>query len=125
MKQQKQFTLGAVLTVTTGRLLCPIGEAYSILSHMTGESLMTHQLSRALAACKPVLRERFPALADIDPGDLRGEAAILAWLEVQQGVYGNEFDVDAGVEAWETIDPITELEQKLGGASVPIVVVSG
>ena len=28
------FTLGEVLSITTGKLLCPVGRLYAILNHM-------------------------------------------------------------------------------------------
>lgn len=58
----KQFSAATVLTVTTGRLLTPIGNLYAILSWMAGESVWTHQLARFCAECKPWLLRWFPEL---------------------------------------------------------------
>ena len=63
--QTKQFHLGDVLSITTGRLVSPrhIDGVYDILNFMTGDNLFTHQLPRASDECKPYLVEQFPQLA--------------------------------------------------------------
>lgn len=60
---KKQFPLGVVLAITTGRLLCDMGGIYEILNHMTKDDLFTHQLPGASKQCKPVLLAQFPELA--------------------------------------------------------------
>lgn len=57
------FETRALLTVTTGRLLCEIGDVYKLLNHMTGENLFTHQLPRAMDECSPWLLLWYPELA--------------------------------------------------------------
>jgi hypothetical protein len=117
----KIFSLGAVLSVTTGRLLCPIGSVYEILNHMTGDNLFTHQLPRASRECEPFLLKQFPQLADIDASSVTTENW-LAWLEQQQAAHGNEFAVQplpAG-EHYE-IDPVSELAEKVHPSKIVVV----
>lgn len=116
-----QFTLGAVLTVTTGKLLCPIDELYQILNHMTGDNLMTHQLIRAGDVCKGPLLAQFPQLAGIEVPKLQGEDAYRAWLAEQQGAHGEHFDVEP-LESWEHINPLTELAEMVGDKPIITVV---
>ena len=66
---KRVFSLGTVLSVTTGRLLSPakrgdngIRHCYELLGHMTGEAPCTHQLSRFAEECKPWLFRWFPEL---------------------------------------------------------------
>jgi hypothetical protein len=61
----RSFSLGQVLSVTTGTLLCPIGEVYEILDYLSGEALMTHQLPRVSREAEPWILEQHPALADV------------------------------------------------------------
>src|SRR3989344_6645903 len=63
--QTKEFHLGDVLSITTGRLVSPrhIDGVYDILTFMTGDTLFTHQLPRASDECKPYLVKQFPQLA--------------------------------------------------------------
>ena len=65
MTETKTFHVKAVLSVVTGILLCDIEEVYKIMSWMTGQNLMTHQLPRAFEPCKEFLVSRFPNLKDI------------------------------------------------------------
>lgn len=60
----KEFSLGDVLSITTGRLLSErrIDGVYDILNWMTGDDLFTHQLPRAGKACQPWLVEQYPQL---------------------------------------------------------------
>src|SRR3990167_2376272 len=62
--QTKQFHLGDVLSITTGRLVSPrhIDGVYDILNFMTGDNLFTHTLPRASDECKPYLVAQFPQL---------------------------------------------------------------
>lgn len=62
--ETKRFTLGAVLSVTTHRLLTDIGDLYGILGWMTDDAPMTHQLPRFNAECEPWLLRWFPQLAE-------------------------------------------------------------
>lgn len=118
-----QFTLGAVLTVTTGRLLCPIDELYQILNHMTGDNLMTHQLIRAGDVCKGPLLAQFPQLSDVEVPKLDDEDAYRAWLGTQTALYGEHFDVEP-LESWEHMNPLTELADMVGDKPI-ITVVTG
>ena len=107
-----KFHLGDVLSITTGILLSPDGMngVYRILNHMTGDDLFTHQLPRAAEECRPTLREQHPALAGIEPPELDGEAAAMAWLAEQVTEYGEMFDVEplsAGDHM--RINPLAEL----------------
>lgn len=58
----KQFHLGDVLSITTGRLVSPRHRdgAYEILNFMTGEKLNTIVLLGASDVCKPFLLRQFP-----------------------------------------------------------------
>ena len=85
-----KFNLGAVLSITTERLLCSIDDLYSILHHMTGDSLFTHQLPRAGKTCKKPLLAQFPQLAGVQvPADLQGEEACRTWLDTHLSAEDN------------------------------------
>ena len=61
----RQFELGDILSVTTGRLVSRrhVTALYDLMGFMTGENLMTHQLPRAMDACAPELIRQHPWLA--------------------------------------------------------------
>lgn len=87
--QTKEFHLGDVLSITTGRLVSPtlIGGVYDILNFMTGDSLFTHQLPRASGECKPYLLEQFPQLKEVDASGVN-KANYKQWLDEQVVKYG-------------------------------------
>lgn len=108
-----KFTLGQVLSVTTEKLLCPVGDLYKILNHMTGDSLYTHQLPRASRECAPYLLKQFPQLAAVNAESVTTENWAV-WLHDQVIEHGNEFEVAPLPEhAHEFIDPISELAEKV------------
>ena len=138
--QTKQFHLGDVLSITTGRLVSPrhIDGVYDILNFMTGDNLFTHQLPRASDECKPYLVEQFPQLtgAEMDSAiaelgdslktktDKAGTEKIVAdWLAKQVAKYGEMFAVKPiPTDAHEVKDPIAEAVEMMGGPEKVIVV---
>lgn len=107
----KTFSLGAVLSVTTERLMADIGELYAILNYMTGDNLYTHQLPRVSRECRPFLLAQYPALADIDLSDVTCENWLVRLTELW-AIHGKTLDVAPLPEhAHESIDPISELAE--------------
>lgn len=67
MSETKEFPTLAVVSATTGRLACDIGELYKILGWlMRDDSIMTHQLPAAASEAEAGLIEQFPWLDDLD-----------------------------------------------------------
>lgn len=114
MTETKKFQIGDVLSITTGALVSHdhMGGIYNILDWMTGETLFTHQLPRAMEVAQPVLKEAFPVLAEIVfPKYLEGgEAdAIFTWVDTQAELYGEWWEVPQLAEGvYEPMDPISE-----------------
>jgi len=130
----KNFHLGDVLSVTTGRLLSPkgIGGVYEILNFMTNDNLYTHQLPRAAEECKPFLFSQFPQLdspemdfavtelelmLETESGKQEPMNLILGWLsKLTSGKYGVQITEELSVlriYEWchEKKNPIEELVQ--------------
>ena len=122
--QTKQFHLGDVLSITTGRLVSPrhIDGVYDILNFMTGDNLFTHQLPRASDECKPHLLAQFPQLAEVDASGVNGKNHV-QWLAEQVAKYGEEFEVKPAPKgAHEVKNPIAEATEMTGGPEKVIVV---
>jgi hypothetical protein len=118
----KQFGLGAVLTVTTGRFLVKdIDKLYGILNHMTGDNLFTHQLPRAADACAGPLLAQFPQLAGVVVPQLDGRAEYEVWLASRARVLGSVFDVEP-LESWQHRDALAELAEMTDKPIIPIIV---
>lgn len=117
----KLFHIGDVLSITTGKLVSPsrMGGVYAILDHMSGESLMTHQLPRVSDEAEPFLREQFPDLtvAGDESADRVGntEESVSAWLGVLVERFGESVMVEPmPSEAHAQRNPITELVEMVG-----------
>ena len=118
--EYKAFGLGALLSVTTGRLLCEIGDLYEILNHLTGDNLFTHVLPRAMRFAAPRLAIVFPELEKAVTEDmLDGLCMVLKesqtpmddikkWLLALP--LPQEVNVPSYVNSWLSLDPIAELE---------------
>jgi len=138
--QTKQFHLGDVLSVTTGRLVSPshVDGLYDILNFMTGDNLFTHQLPRAARECRPYLITQFPqlsgrtmhsAITELDDA-LNAETAegeekkiVTDWLAKQVAKYGEMFTVKPIPTATHKVkDPLTEVEEMMGGPEKVVVV---
>lgn len=119
----KDFHIGDVLSVTTGRLVSPrhIGGVYDILNWMTGENLMTHQLPRVSEECEPFLKAQHPDLSEVTvPDSINSEESLLFWLAEMTDRYGVTRPVSPLAAADHTyIDPIAEI--KMIRPDMPII----
>ncbi len=75
MLETRQFHIGDILSITTGKLLSPrhVDGLYDILNFMTRDNLFTHQLGRASDECKPHLLRQHPQFADVTGEDITTE----------------------------------------------------
>jgi hypothetical protein len=123
MSDTKDFSLGAVLSATTGTLLCEIADLYEILNFLTGESLYTHQLPRAFKVCAPYVLQQHPDLVAVDTASITRENW-RRWLATATKQYGKTrtlTPIPAG--AYQAQDPIRELIDMREGRTDGILVV--
>lgn len=131
MSETREFHLGDILTITTGRLVSPrhIDGVYDILNFMTGDSLFTHQLPRGMEECQGPLLAQHPDLAAIVPPEDFGpdpEAGVAAWLAEQVAVYGEMREVaPLAADEHTHIDAITEMLMLSPHAEIIAVAVPG
>lgn len=105
----KTFSLGAILSVTTGKVIAEVGDIHELLDHMTGDALMTHQLPRAMDECEGPLREQFPSLpTDVPPIETWDDVA--TWLAPLIAAHGELHEVRPLRPGQHTvINPLAEL----------------
>lgn len=127
-EQSRAFHLGDILTITTGIFMAPRGvdALYDLLGFMTGDSLFTHQLSRAAGECASRLLGQHPDLADVkappewEHGDVARET-VEAWLAEQVARFGETREVAPMVaEDHTSVDPVAELESMMPGRVVVV-----
>lgn len=123
----REFALAPILTVTTGKLLCEIGELYDILNFMTGDNLMTHQLPRAARACEPELLRQHPRLLTEAPDYLNTKETVEFWVSGVASVMKPRTAWPWGLkvkplDTWELKNPLIELQEMRPDA--PIIAVT-
>jgi len=107
----QKFKLGAVLSVTTGYLLCEIDDLYKILNFITKENLFTHQLPRAAEYAKVHICLAYPGIEDTQvPDNLKSAARVEQYLEylLKDGFYQEEYELKP-MENYPAKGPIEEL----------------
>jgi len=119
----KDFDLGDILSVTTGRLvsLRHVTGIYEILGHMTGEAPYTHQLGRFMDECRPHLLRQHPGLVAVTGEDVT-TANWRDWLRTQKAAHGATLPV-APIPADDhaTRDPLAELRAMAPDAEIIVV----
>lgn len=105
------FSLAAILSATTGVLLCGFGELQALFDHMTQDSIFTHQLLRLAEPVKIELLKQHPQLAEIDASHVDkdnwpfflGEQVIAfgfnLWVD-PLGTYEHKDPIEEAVEIW-------------------------
>lgn len=122
---EREWAIGDVLSVTTGILLSErrMAGVHEILDWLTGDTLMTHQLPRAMDAAAPWVLEQHPWLASVQPPDVTGdvtsearEMRVHAWLTRVRVKLGDTVRLrPMAVGTWEPRNPIVELLQMRAG----------
>lgn len=109
----ERFHLGAVLSMTTGKLLCQMDDIYRIAQHLAGEPVWTHQLGRVMTESRPHLLAQFPALAAVTGEEVTPDN-FAAWLYERVTEHGEFLDVaPMPADAHESVDPLSELAEKM------------
>ena len=115
----RRFSLGSILSVTTGYLLTDIAEIYDLLSYMTGTSVYTHQIPRVSEECRPAIFFQHPQLIDLDASSITPENyrdCVASWADK----YGAELPV-APFTGYESRDPVEELVEMVGADRVSVI----
>ena len=124
---KQRFHLGAVLSMTTGMALGPDGidGIYRIAAHLAGEPVWTHQMRRVMRESRPHLLAQFPALTTVSGHDVTPENHA-QWLAAKVVEFGEWFDVaPMSADSHESIDPLSELAEKVHPDRIVTVVVDG
>lgn len=118
---KRSFTLGQVLTVIGGKMLCSGGELYEVYNFLTQDDLFTHQLPRAAKECEPVVKARHPELAALPFDEITPENG-REWLAKQVERFGPTVELETiPPQSHAEIDPLREAEQIFGIDHVIVV----
>lgn len=111
----REFELGDVLTVTTEIMMCRRGMdgVYEILDYLTEDELCTHQIPRAMRACRDEVLAQCPSLADIVPPEFKDHEDMFVWLGEMELRLGNSFELNP-ITSWEHQEPTEEACDLMG-----------
>ncbi len=117
----KRFSLGQVLSISHGNLMCEMSQVHEILDHMTQDNLFTHQLPRAERECAPWLLRWFPQLSAADTSGVTPENWEQRLAELERE-FGSTFDIEP-IPRDDHIhrDPVEELEEMVGKDRIIVV----
>lgn len=91
---KKTFSLGTVLSMTTGTLLCSVEDLYAIASHLVGRDVFTHELPSCFRQCREPLLAQHPQLRAVTAEEVtrdNWQQWLNGWIEQ----YGDSFEVAA------------------------------
>lgn len=125
----KDFPIGAVLSVVTGRLVSEnhMDGIYQVLNWMTGESVYTHQIPRISDEAEPIILAMHPRLAEakVEAEQVNGENW-RDWLATWKARYGETIAVpQMTIAEHERIDPMSELAEMVHPDKIIVIDVKG
>lgn len=111
MKEEK-FSLGAVVSVISKKLVAPLPEVVGLLNFITGKDLSMMQLPRALDECSKHLTKQYPKLAKArEKLDGQNNEFGILFLRELAKTFGEEVTVEPMPEgAFKPLDVKSEFE---------------
>ena len=64
-KKYEKFDLGAILNITTGRLLTSMKDVYRVLNYLTGDKIFTHQIPSVIGDAGRYILSFYPMLEGV------------------------------------------------------------
>ena len=112
---ERNFDLGTVLSITTGRVFTEFGNIYKILNYLSRDNLFTNQLPRVAEIAQPYILTRYPQLNGVGKDVIiNSQADVETFLNSQKKVLGDSFALSPMPEEMcEHINPIKEAEQMI------------
>ena len=108
---QKDFDLGAVLNITTGRLFTRMDDVYNVLNYLTGDSIFTHQIPRVMEIAKPYVLSLHPELKGVgDDVEIHNFEEAMAFVDEQKKIFGEKLSLKpmSKDDGYSYVDPIEE-----------------
>ncbi len=107
---ERNFDLGTVLTVTTGRLFTDMDNLYDVLNYLSNDEIYTHQIPRVIRTAGAYVLQKYPQLDGVGKDVvINNEQDVKTFLDRQKDVYGDSFGLSPmPEELCQHIDPIEE-----------------
>ena len=120
----RAFHIGDLLSIVQDKFVCPDGIAglEAVLSYMTGDSIMTHQMVLAADAVKPDVLAQHPWLKDVTvPDSVKDEATGRAFLTLAAAEHGEWHELEPAPLSWGQHDPMADFTNQY--PNTPVIAV--
>lgn len=116
---ERNFDLGTVLTITSGRLFTDMDNVYDILNYLSNDEIYTHQIPRVMKAAQSHVLGRYPQLDGVGKEVvINNEQDVKTFIHEQKEIYGDSFGLSPmSEEMCQHIDPIEEAINMQAGRS--------
>jgi hypothetical protein len=121
LKTENTYSIGQVLSMTTGRLVCHLEDLYAIASGLLGRSVYTHELPAAFRECKPWILAHHPQLEAITGDEVTSENWC-QWIDAHAVALGDSFVVPPlTYSATAEKSPLETLHEMVGDKPVIVL----
>lgn len=91
LETQKDFDLGAILTLTSKRIYADFDSIYEILEYLTGSVIFSHLIPKALETTRLYVLSIYPQLKGIGVSEeFDSPVDALAFVEEQKKIFGEK-----------------------------------
>ncbi len=88
---KKEFDLGAILNITTKRLITNMEDVYEVLNYLTGDIILTHQFSKVIPIVREYILSIYPELTGIgDNIEINSIEDAKSFTNEQKKVFGDK-----------------------------------
>ena len=111
-KKSKQFDLGAILNITTGRLFTNMDDVYDVLNYLIGNSFFIHQMPRIMDAAKPYILSLHPELEGVGVDVvINSFEDAKAFVDEQKKIYGDKLPLKpmSKTDGYSCVEPMEEI----------------
>lgn len=117
----KQFKLGVVLSLTTGKLLCEFSELHEAAEYVLGHPVWTHEFAdeQTVERIRNAVVTQHPGLADVDAKGVTKENW-KEFLAAKEALYGEQITLQEGTQVREE-SPLESLERMVPGKPVLVL----
>ncbi|MBE6155207.1 MAG: hypothetical protein E7164_00425 [Firmicutes bacterium] len=110
----KEFDLGVILTITTGRLFAHYDEIYDVLNYLTGGTIHTHQMPRVSEIAKNYVLSLHPELKGVGLYTVINTwDDVKAFVDIQKEIFGEKIALSpmSNSDGYVYVDPKDEASE--------------
>ena len=91
MENSREFSLGQLLNITSGRLFTTMDDIYDTMSYLSGDNLNTLGLLEYRKPVSDYILSVYPELTGVGLDYSRDKESVVQYLERQKQLFGDSF----------------------------------